>query len=195
MNSGTSFAGPPIDRPVVKILIGVHGYESEGYGFAVSRAVHLWTASFCRVVAVFDTWTPGFTSLLPASRAAYDAGAAHLLKEDHERVERAVAEAEDLLPDSSEIVLVRVWREDPARIIAEQARSWSADAVVVSPPRKGFDTWLWPGAVHERVVHCAPCPVLVVSPVTPHPDTPSNPVLWLRSLLSRRGSHTLHRAG
>jgi nucleotide-binding universal stress UspA family protein len=195
VNSAISLAGSGIDRSVVKILIGVHGYEREGYGRAVSRAVALWSQSMCRVVAVFDMWVPPFTSLLPAGRETYNAAASHHLRDEHDRVERVVSEVAEVLPDSTEIIYVTVRREDPARVITHHSRLWSADAIVVSPAGEGLETWLWPGAVHERVVQSAPCPVVLASPPVAQRDVHSGLASLLRPLFQRRSGQPLHRVG
>jgi nucleotide-binding universal stress UspA family protein len=57
------------------------------------------------------------------------------------------------------VIWVPVSYGDPGRTIAEHARAWTADVVLMAmSPAAGP----WLGAVHDRVVRSARCPVLLI---------------------------------
>lgn len=70
-------------------------------------------------------------------------------------------------------VRVMVETGDPDRVIVDQALTQGSSLVVMGTHgRRGFDRLLH-GAVAERVLRRAPCPVLMIPPhVTPAPDDP-----------------------
>ena len=145
-----------------RVLVAVHGHEPTGWVAEAVRAVP--RPAELRIVAVLDAPVPAFTSLLPAACRRHAAAVA-----DQQRIERGRMSAglSALLgalgaahrPDVQEL---NAADGDPGRAIAEQAAAWPADLVVVGRDVRPRASRLVLGAVHERVLRCASCTVVVV---------------------------------
>ena len=148
----------------LRVLIAVHGYESPGWAEETCRLVSGWACPSVRVLGVLDVPTPPFTSLTGPARRAYGAARAQWTEIERARLEGPIAALLPGLPRQAEVVRTPTHRGDLARTIAEQARAWPADLVVVGAPAPGFRSWLRTGPVHERLVRFASCAVLVTAP-------------------------------
>lgn len=145
----------------LRVLVAVHGYEAAGWAQETCRVVSTWAGSPVRVLAVLDVPSPPFTSLTGLARGAYEAARAQWAESERERLQAPVAALRSGLPPAAEVTYAPAVRGDLALAIAEAARAWSADVVVVgrSAPR----SWIGPGPVHERLLRLAPCTVLVTT--------------------------------
>jgi nucleotide-binding universal stress UspA family protein len=168
-------------RVPLRVLIAVHGYEAPGWAEETCRLVASWTGPSLRVVAVLDVPTPPFTSLTGAAQRAYAGARARWAEIERGRLEASTSALVRGLGREADVVAVPAMRGDLARTIAEQARAWPADLVVVGGPTPGLRSWLRTGPIHERVVRLASCAVLVPTParvglrglrrVAPRPST------------------------
>jgi nucleotide-binding universal stress UspA family protein len=149
----------------VRVLLAVHGGEAAGWGLEAGRVVATWSAPAVRVVAVVDLPRPPFTSLLPAASRRHHASREAWRRVEQERLRRLLDDLTPTLPGTPDVAWVEAAHSDPGRAIAEYAATWGADVVLVgAAPAPGP----WLGAVHERLIRHAPCPVLV----TPVPVAP-----------------------
>jgi nucleotide-binding universal stress UspA family protein len=178
----------------LRVLVGIHGYEPAGWARDARRAVSAWTSTTVRVLAVLDVPAPPFTSVIPPARRAYHAARAEWGRCQEARVQGVIDEFLDVFPCPVETVRVAASQGDPGRTIAEHAKHWPADVVVVAAPELRATSWLWPGRVHEQVVRRVSCAVLV----TPPPRTrrerprlrvvPRSIVSWRRAVAANRGA-------
>ena len=147
----------------LRVLIALHGYEPPGWAGQTCRLISTWVRPTLRVLAVLDVPAPPFTSLTGAARRAYGAARARWTDIERARLDGHLAALMRGLPGEPEVVRASAMRGDLARTIAEQARRWPAELVVVGGPASGLHSWLRPGPVHERVLRLAPCAVLVTA--------------------------------
>ena len=183
------------DAAARRVLIGIHGYEPDAYGRAIDRVLSMWAMLACRVVVVREEPPSRFTSLVPSARTLYRAALADERGRERARLQDMVDDVVHVLPKSTTVVWVTARRRDPARILADHAREWPADVLVVAPPQRAALSRLWPGVVHQRVVRRATCAVLVVSPTElDRGGTRASPLVTLWSLVSGRKVHPFHGA-
>jgi len=148
----------------VRVLVAVHGYESAGWAHETCRVISTWARSSVRVLAVLDVPSPQLTSLIPAARRAYGAARAQWIESERARLHEAIDALLPGLPREAEVTSATAVRGDLALTIAEVARAWPADVVVVGGPAPGLRSWFRPGPVHERLLRLAGCAVLVTTP-------------------------------
>lgn len=151
---------PPADSAGARrTLIAVHGHEPEGWAHEVRAAVP--RRGLVRVLLADDPPAAVCTSLLPAARRRH---AAALDQVRRERDGRRRAALELLVAGAGDgIEVLRLPRcADPGRAIAEHARDWPADLVVMGRDARSRIERALTGTIHERVVSRAPCAVLVV---------------------------------
>jgi len=77
-------------------------------------------------------------------------------------LEESAARLRSLFPDKSLNLTIEVIDGSPARVIVEQAESWSADLIVIGSHGDGFWSRALLGSVSTSILHHAPCSVLVV---------------------------------
>jgi nucleotide-binding universal stress UspA family protein len=144
-------------RPA-RVMIAVHGGEPAGWGPSARRVVSSWTRPSIRILAVVTVPCPPFTSLIPPAARMYRAARATWEAAERERVQRVIDDVARAPLHDAEIAWLPVSYADPGRAIAEHARRWAADVLLVA----GFPaTGLWRGGVYDPVLRRAPCPVLV----------------------------------
>jgi nucleotide-binding universal stress UspA family protein len=148
----------------LRVLVAVHGYEQPGWAHVTCRVVSTWMGSSVRVLAVLDVPKPPLTSLTGAARGAYDAARAQWTESERARLQEVIDALLPGLPREAEVTHAPAERGDLALTIAEAARAWAADVVVVGRPAPGLRSWLRPGPVHERLLRRAGCAVLVTTP-------------------------------
>jgi nucleotide-binding universal stress UspA family protein len=155
---------PEVHEPscaVARVLLAVHGGEPSDWGPAARRLIAMWARPSLRVLAIVAVPSPPFTSLIPAAARLYRAAREAWEDGERKRVQRVIDELAPALPGDAEIVWERVSYGDPGRAIAEHARVWGADLVLIAAsPSSGP----WLGAVHDRVLRRARCAVLVTPP-------------------------------
>jgi nucleotide-binding universal stress UspA family protein len=147
------------------VLLAVHGHEPPGWGAEACRVVSGWGSLTVRVLAVLDIPCPPFTSLTSFARDAYRGARTAWQAHEQRRIQAVLDGLAGVLPPGAEMVRAPSMRGDLARTIAEHARRWAADVVVIGAPRPGLRAWLWPGPVHERLLHRIGCAVMI----TPSP--------------------------
>jgi nucleotide-binding universal stress UspA family protein len=141
-----------------RVLVAIHGSEPAGWGPEAYRTVTMWTQPSVRILAFLAVPCPPFTSLIPAAARRYRAARAAWEDAERARVQRVIDEIAPGLSAVPEVVWTRVSYRDPGRAIAEHARAWAADVLLISAaPAAG----LWLGALHERIIRRVHCPVLV----------------------------------
>jgi nucleotide-binding universal stress UspA family protein len=102
-----------------------------------------------------------------SSPYAGEAAADELKAKIHEQVEQARAEGLE-----ASFRILPGLMPGPAHLIADAAREEGADAIVVGPRGHGAVTSLVLGSVTQRLLHIAPCPVLVIPS---HPTAGASP--------------------
>jgi nucleotide-binding universal stress UspA family protein len=160
-----------------RVLVAVHGHETPGWAPETCRLVSTWGPSPVRLLRVLEVPSPPLTSLSRFARAAYEGARARWAELERRRVQPALETLRSGLPGEAELATVQVAHGDVARAIAEEARAWLAEAVVVGPPARGPRSWMTIGAVHERLVRLAPCTVVVIA--AEPPATTSGSRRWL----------------
>jgi nucleotide-binding universal stress UspA family protein len=170
----------------LRMLVAVHGYEPGGWAQETCRVVSTWVGSSIRVLAVLDVPCPPLTSLTPFAKRAYNAARAGWAELEAIRLQGALDALLPGLPGHAEVVREPATRGDLARTIAEHARTWPADVVVVGGPPASLRSWLRPGPVHERVLRHAGCTVLV--PTSPVVATPKTRLAVIRTAAAARGT-------
>jgi nucleotide-binding universal stress UspA family protein len=137
---------------VSRIVVGVDG--SEGSRLAAEWAAdeaERWNA---RVVVV-QAWE--FTPLVVATDAPID------LVELRTQADETLAElVREIFQDRVADVQARVVEELPATAVLDACAEIDADLVVVGSHGKGGLKGMLLGSVSQKVVHHAPCPVVVV---------------------------------
>jgi nucleotide-binding universal stress UspA family protein len=152
----------------IRVLLAVHGGEPAGWGLEARRILATWSAPSVRVLAVVNAPRPAFTSLLPAAARRHQAAQRTWERLEEERLQHILDDLTPLLPDTAALAWIKDAHADPGRAIAEDAAAWRADIVLVgAAPAPGP----FLGAVHERLIRHASCPVLV----TPLPVAPRRP--------------------
>lgn len=150
-------------RQASRLLLAVHGGEPETWSADVARAVGLWGTAALRVLAVVSVPRPPLASLLPAAARRYHGAREAWRRLESERLQPSIDRLLERLPGGGEVVWATDGQSDPGRTIAEHAAAWRADAVLVgAAPAPGP----WLGAVHERLIRHAPCPVFVMPAVS-----------------------------
>jgi nucleotide-binding universal stress UspA family protein len=114
-----------------------------------------------QVLVVDDVPSPAFTSVLPAARRRHAAARATWQRLEQARTRETVDALLAVLPPRTEVVHTTPRRSDAGRIIAEHAKQWHADVVVVGRDTRAWLSRTLLGAVHEQVLARAPCAVLV----------------------------------
>ena len=160
----------------IRVCVAVHGYEAEGWTSETARVLGAWAAPTVRVLAVSSVPSAPFTSLTPAARRLYAASRAQWQHDETRRLDRIVLPLLSALP-GVDVVRIPGGHADLADTIVSEATAWRADVLVVGPPHTSLRCWLWPGAVHQRILSRSRCTVAVVrSPVT-------TPAAWQRGSL------------
>ena len=77
-------------------------------------------------------------------------------------VEDAVEQVREFFPNANIQIEAEIPRGAPSKVIVELAENWGADLIVVGSHGYGFWSRTLLGSVSDRVVHHAPCSVLVV---------------------------------
>jgi nucleotide-binding universal stress UspA family protein len=145
-------------RSLTRILLAVHGGEPANWAPEARRLLALWTQPSVRVLGLVAVPSPPFTSLIPAAAGRYRAARAAWEDAERTRVQRVIDEIAPALPAVAEVVWANVPCRDPGAVIAEHARVWGADVLLVAAAPRAS---LWLGTIHERVLQRARCPVLV----------------------------------
>jgi nucleotide-binding universal stress UspA family protein len=171
----------------LRVLVAVHGYEPPGWARETCRVVSTWAGPCVRVLAVLDVPSPPLTSLTGLARGAYASALAQWRESERLRLQAPIDALLPGLPRQTDVARLPVTRGDLARTIAETARAWPADVVVVGAPEPGPRSWLRPGPVHERLVRLAGCTVLVTTPPPAAPRDTRGPVAVPQAAAAGRG--------
>jgi nucleotide-binding universal stress UspA family protein len=151
------------DGPPLRVLVAVHGYEAPGWAAETARVLATWPWSTVRLLAVLDVPCPPLTSLHGFARRAYWAAKAEWTRLEVTRLQAATDTLLPALPRTTDLVRAPAVRGDLARTVAEHARDWPADVVVVGAPRPGLRSWVWPGPVPQRILRLTGGTVLVTA--------------------------------
>lgn len=167
-----------------RVLLAVHGGESPDWSLDVRQALARWNPTSLRILAVVTVPRPPFTSLLPSAGRRYHAAREAWRRIEQERLQRQIDALTPRLPGVADVAWAGADHGDPGRTIAEYAATWRADVVLVgAAPAPGP----WLGAVHERLIRHASCPVLV-TPVPVAPRRRARVPAPARALARERGS-------
>ncbi|HXD96290.1 MAG TPA: hypothetical protein VN646_07090 [Candidatus Acidoferrum sp.] len=141
-----------------RVLLAVHGGEPEGWGRESRRIIAMWAKPSVRILAVLAVPSPPFTSLIPPAARMYRAARAAWRAAEEQRVRRVIDDIAPASPHDPDVVWAPVSYSDAGRTIAEHARVWAADVLVMAvTPSAGF----WLRTLHDRVVRHAGCAVLL----------------------------------
>lgn len=150
----------------LRVLLAVHGHEPTEWAPAVCRVVSGWTNASVRVLGVVDIPSPPFTSLLPPARRFYDAARSAWGRDGEPRVRAAVDRLATTLGRTVEMECRDSSPRGLADTIADDARGWAADVIVVAASPPMSRSWLCHGPVHERLLCLGICAVLAVPAVS-----------------------------
>lgn len=157
MSAVTSIDRDRLSEPI-RVLLAVHGSEPEGWARETRRIMAMWARPSVRILAVVAVPCPPFTSLIPPAARRYRASRTAWRAAEEKRLQRVIDELAPGIPGACDVVWAPVSYGDPGRAIAEHARAWEADVLLMAvSPVAG----LWLGARHERVVRHAGCSVLL----------------------------------
>jgi nucleotide-binding universal stress UspA family protein len=159
-----------------RTLIAVHGFEPRGW----ARALPVPDADLVGVLVVGDVPRSAFTSLLPAARRRHRAALAEWRRQEEARTRETVEALQARLPARADVARLDAGRGEIGRTVAEYARAWHADVMVVGRDTRPAPWRALLGTVHEDVVQHAPCAVLV-TPV--HPPAPTRIPIAMRATL------------
>jgi nucleotide-binding universal stress UspA family protein len=171
MNAAPTDDRTHTDHAPLRVLLTVHGYEPPGWATATAGVVSRWPWCTVRLLATLDVPCPPFTSLHRLARGAYAAARARCIRLEEARLQPTISALLSALPRAAGVVSVPAIQGDVARTVAEHARDWAPDVVVVGAPGPGRRSWLWPGPVHQRLVRLTGATVLVTA--APAPATPA----------------------
>jgi nucleotide-binding universal stress UspA family protein len=135
---------------VSKIVVGYDGSDAARRG--LERTAALADGAEVTVVSVAHLLRP----------VGHGPGREPLEPEEMARCDRALDESRAILAEKG--IDVRAVRGvgDPASVLVEEARNWEADLIVVGTRGLGPGERIMLGSVSTKVVHHAPCDVLVV---------------------------------
>jgi nucleotide-binding universal stress UspA family protein len=156
----SAITSPDRDRPAgpTRVLLAVHGGEPDGWARETRRSIAMWATPSVRILAVPAVPCPPFTALIPPAARLYRAARAAWRDAEAQRVQRVIDEVAPALPGDAQVVWAPVSYGDRGRTIAEHARRWPADVLLMAvTPAPG----LWLRGVHDRVLRHAGCPVLL----------------------------------
>lgn len=147
----------------MKIIIGTDGSEfSSAAVQEFCRLCEVAAKSEIRVVSVYDRPTPMATEPFAIS-AEYQAELESGIKKQAETwAEEAVGQLHECLPDGDINVTTQIAVGSPGRMIVEIAKEWGCDLIVVGSHGRGFWARALVGSTSDKVLHHAPCSVLVV---------------------------------
>jgi nucleotide-binding universal stress UspA family protein len=178
-----------------RVLIAVHGFEPGNWVADTARTVSMWSSAALRILAVPSVPKPPFTSLTPMARRAYGGARRAWREQEEARVQRVIDELKPLLPTGAEVVWVPAMHRDLVVSMAAGAGEWRADALVVGAPERTLRHWIWPGPIHQGLLRCASCPVVVIPPRTERrrasirlASGTARRLAWLRSPQAQRGA-------
>ena len=148
----------------MKILIATDGSAfSKG---AVEKCAELIgeRAETAKVISVFETPTPMAVEPFALSAEFYG----HLEKIAKGRASDAVDSACSILRERCPNIVLDQSRSVelglPAEVIVDEAQEWNADLIVMGSQGHGFWGRVFLGSVSDKVLHHAPCSVLIVRP-------------------------------
>jgi len=157
---------PHQDVAPLRVLLAVHGHEPTEWKQVVCRVVSGWTNASVRVLGVVDVPSPPFTSLLPPARRSYDAARSAWRRDGEPRVRAAADRLARTLGPTVEVECKDSSPQGLADTIADHARGWAADVIVVAASAPMSRSWLCQGPVHERLLRLGVCAVLAVPAVS-----------------------------
>ncbi len=134
----------------MNIVIGYDG--SEDAKRALARAAGL--ANLGNVIVVTGAGVGATTTVHGSTNPS--------IGEDEEEAERELAEAKAMLEGKGATVELVEGRGDAADAICEAAKEAGADLIVVGTRGRGVAARALGGSVSTKVIHNAPCDVLVV---------------------------------
>ena len=157
---------PHQDVAPLRVLLAVHGHEPTEWKQVVCWVVSGWTNASVRVLGVVDVPSPPFTSLLPPARRSYDAARSAWRRDGEPRVRAAADRLARTLGPTVEVECKDSSPQGLADTIADHARGWAADVIVVAASAPMSRSWLCQGPVHERLLRLGVCAVLAVPAVS-----------------------------
>src|SRR5262245_22452380 len=136
----------------LRVLLAVHGHEPTEWATRACRVVSPWNGATVRVLGVVDVPRQPFTSLIPSARRLYAAAYHAWEAEEEARVQGAIDRITRTLSRDVEMVCRQSLPRGIAQTIADDARAWAADVVVVAAPTPLTRSWLRPGPVHGQLL-------------------------------------------
>ena len=146
----------------MKILIATDGSEFSRQAIEKACDMIVCEGNFIEIIAVYEE--VAFTGTEPfAVSADY---IREMERIGREQATKFASEAEDTVrgrfPGSTVQIATKVIKGAPGRAIVEEARDWDADLIVMGSHGYGFWGRSLLGSTSDKVMHQAPCSVLVV---------------------------------
>lgn len=147
----------------MKILVATDGSEYSLSAIDVCcDLVIAGTVEAVKVISVYEAQIPIAAEPFVLSSDFYQ----KLNDIARDRTQEAVQEAVEMIRSKSRGASLQITTGvelgQPAPVIAETAREWDADLIIVGSHGRGFWGRLALGSVSDAVVHRAPCSVMVV---------------------------------
>ncbi|MEP6903877.1 MAG: universal stress protein, partial [Actinomycetota bacterium] len=147
----------------MKILIATDGSDFSRYAIEkVCEIMGMGGNNLIEIISVFEeVANPGIEPF--AVSADY---IREMEKSGHEQATKFADEAEKIIrgrvANSSAEVTTKIVKGSAGKEIVEEAENWGADLIVVGSHGYGFWERAWLGSTSDRIIHHAPCSVLVV---------------------------------
>lgn len=147
----------------MKVLLATDGSTFSGYAIDACRdLIDTGMARAVKIVSVYEAQVPITAEPMVVSSGLYQK-LNDIARDRTRAIAEAAAETVGSEPKSGPVeITTKVALGDPAAVIVETAAAWNADLIIVGSHGRGFWGRLALGSVSDRVLHTAPCSVLVV---------------------------------
>jgi nucleotide-binding universal stress UspA family protein len=150
-------------RSSMKVLLATDGSTFSGYAIDACRdLIDTGMARAVKIVSVYEAQVPITAEPMVVSSGLYQK-LNDIARDRTRSIAKATAETIGRERRSGSVeITTKVALGDPAAVIVETAAAWNADLIIVGSHGRGFWGRLALGSVSDRVLHNAPCSVLVV---------------------------------
>ncbi len=145
----------------MRIVLGTDGSDGARWAGDMLLALPFSPPVEVTLLSAVDVPEPAFTSLTPMARRAYGQALATMRREAEEGALKALEAAAERLDGRVSTLATRLKQGAPAAALTELAEGLRADLIAVGSRGLGPVKELLLGSVSHKVVHCAPCSVLI----------------------------------